>query len=81
MRRVSALVIRQRFHALHPSGEVGKSLREREEARNLNDAAASLDAARKSSWTNGNTTMSAAEILSLTSHCELAKRSPIILSS
>jgi len=29
----------------------------------LNGSAASLDAARKSSWTNGNTTMSAAENL------------------
>jgi len=30
MRRVSALVIGQRFDALHPSGDVGKSLRKRE---------------------------------------------------
>src|SRR5215510_15890218 len=33
MRRVSALVVRERFDALHPAGEVGKSLREREEAQ------------------------------------------------
>src|SRR5262245_61255369 len=33
VRRVCALVIRQRFDALHPSGEVGKSLREREETQ------------------------------------------------
>src|SRR5437899_9086945 len=45
----------------------------------FNGRAASLDAARKSSWTNGNTPMSAAEILSPTSQCEPAKRSSIIL--
>jgi len=32
VRRVSALVIRQRFDTLHPSGDVGKALRKREEA-------------------------------------------------
>src|SRR5215510_15322355 len=33
MRRVSALVVRERFDALHPAGEVGKSLREREQTQ------------------------------------------------
>jgi hypothetical protein len=32
MRRVSALVIWQRFDALHPSGDAGKGLRKREQA-------------------------------------------------
>src|SRR5262250_2900318 len=47
----------------------------------LNGWAASLDAARKISWTNGKTPISAAEILSPINHCEPAKCSSISLNS